>query len=298
MDLTKAAALLTAHAQHAYSLHQEATSALIRKAHHAFGQLGTLARKAERASELAALWDGVLWEAHGTEARTLFPLADPARLIAASRTLRTSTREKITRAYDLTFEQATDWPPEGPAQHWADRFFLLHTNIVDHMPGAHTAAAVLAELHTQLTDAPEASSALEAVNALRESRDAGPVAARDIPCRADQILIRALEGATFHGSSLNSTGGGRTAVIVPLVEGWTIRIDDGGSADHQEEDHGADRGSSGWIAYLVDPNGLDIDVIRHPSSETAYECLADSAACVRQLTQWRAENQHKGPVQN
>ncbi|MEU4884548.1 hypothetical protein AB0G19_29415 [Streptomyces althioticus] len=36
-------------------------------------------------------------------------------------------------------------------------------------------------------------------------------------------------------------------------------------------------------------------MVHHPSPDTADDCLADSAACVRDLAQWRAENQAKGP---
>ncbi|WP_019074682.1 hypothetical protein [Streptomyces hokutonensis] len=304
MDLHDAAALLASHAQHAFTLQQRAGAALTQGIQRDPVRLARLAHQAERAVELAVLWDGVLWEAHGTHERDLFPLADPARLVAASRTLRTLTHGGITRAYDLTGYDPTRpefraLAPESPARHWAARLFLLHTNIVDHMPGAPTATAVLAELHTQLTgeEAP-ATTALDMVTALRERLDAPPVAARDIPCRAGDILIRALEQATFHGGTLTGTGGERTAVTVPLVNGWTIRIDDQGSADHPEEDHGTSRGSTGRTAHLHDPGGDTIDVIRHPSPGTAHECLADSAACVSRLAQWRAENQAKGPVQN
>ncbi|MFG3267871.1 hypothetical protein [Streptomyces bobili] len=248
------------------------------------------------------LWDGVLWETHGTHNRDHFPLADPARLVAAARTLRTLTRDGITRAYDLTCEEFPDRTPERPTGHWAARLFLLHTNIVDHLPGAATAPAVLAELHARLSDgsggvrlSAGTTAALELVTALREGLNVAPVAARDIPACAGEILIRALELATFQGCSLTSTSTGRTAVLVPLVDGWRIEVDDAGSAGHAPEEHGSSRG---WSASLYDPSGEAIDVVRHPSPDTADDCLADSAACVRKLAQWRAENQAKGPVQN
>ncbi|MCX5251922.1 hypothetical protein OG895_43530 [Streptomyces sp. NBC_00201] len=299
MDLHHAAALLTSHAQHAFTLQQQAGAALTQGTQRDPRRLARLAHQAERAVALAALWDAVLWEAHGTDARSLFPLADPARLVAATRTLRTLTRDGITGAYDLTCQEFSDRTPERPARHWAERLFLLHTNIVDHLPGAPTATAVLAELHARFTEAPAGTAtALDVVTALRERLDTGPAAARDIPCGADEILIRALELATFQGCSLTSTGGNRTAVVVPLVGDWTIRIDDQGSANHPEEIHGTGKGSAGWTAHLHDPDGDATDVLRHPSPDTAHECLADSAACVRQLTQWRAESQAKGPVQN
>ena len=303
MDLHDAAALLTSHAQHAFTRQQQAGAALTQGIQRDPARLARLAHQAERAVELAVLWDGVLWEAHATHERNLFPLADPARMVAASRTLRTLTRDGITRAYDLTGYDPTRpefraFAAESPARHWAARLFLLHTNIADHLPGAPTAAAVLAELHAQLTgeEAPTAT-ALDLVTALRERLDAPPEAARDLPCRAGDILTRALEQAAFHEGSLTGTGGERTAVTVPLVDGWTIRIDDHGSADHPEEDHGTGRGAPGWTAHLHDPEGDTIDVIRHPSPGTAHGCLADSAACVSRLAQWRAENQAKGPVQ-
>ncbi|MEV5850382.1 hypothetical protein AB0M32_51355 [Streptomyces sp. NPDC051985] len=304
MDLHNAAALLTTHAQHAYTLQREAGAALARNTQSDPLRIARLAHRAERAAELTVLWDGVLREAHATDQRDLFPLADPARIVAAARTLRTLTRDGITRAYDLTCQQAPDTTPESPARHWAARLFLLHTNIVDHLPGASTAPAVLAELHAQLTDGPSAirpsaatTAALELVTTLRERLDAPPVAARDIPASAGEILIRALELAAFQGCSLTSAPGpGNTAVLVPLVEGWRIQIDDGGSAEHAPEDHGSRGG--GWTAHLYDPEGEAIDTVRHPSCETAGDCLTDSAACVRQLTQWRAENQGKGPVQD
>ncbi|OIJ99025.1 hypothetical protein BIV25_11000 [Streptomyces sp. MUSC 14] len=303
MDLHDAAALLTTRAQSAYTLQREAGAALTLGTQGQPRRLARLAHRAERAVELAVLWDGVLLEAHGTDQRDLFPLADPARLVGAARTLRALTHGGITRAYDLacydpTCPEFRASIPESPAQHWAARLFLLHTNLVDHLPGAPTATAVLAELHTRLTDAPAGAAAvLDVVTALRERLDDGPAAARDIPCRAGEILIRALGLAAFHGSSLTSSGGSRTAVVVPLVDDWTIRIDDEGSADHPEEDHGSGRGSAGWTARLRDPDGDATDVLRRPSSDTARECLADSAACVRQLTQWRAASQAKGPVQ-
>ncbi|WP_406469819.1 hypothetical protein [Streptomyces sp. NBC_01615] len=93
MDLHNAAALLTTHAQHAYTLQREAGAALTLGTQSAPRRLARLAHHAERAVELAVLWDGVLWEAHGTGQRDLFPLADPARLVAAARTLRTLTRD-------------------------------------------------------------------------------------------------------------------------------------------------------------------------------------------------------------
>ncbi|MGW0770727.1 hypothetical protein [Streptomyces sp. NPDC002676] len=302
MDLHNAAALLTNHAQHAYTLQREAGAALTLGAQSDPRRLARLAHRAERAVELTVLWDGVLYEAHATDQRDLFPLADPARIVAAARTLRTLTRDGITRAYDLTCEQFPDSTPESPARHWAARLFLLHTNIVDHLPGAFTALAVLAELHARLTDvrlSVETTAALELVTALRERRDAAPVAARDIPACAGEILIRALELAAFQGCGLTSAPGpGNTAVLVPLVEGWRIQVDDEGSAGHAPEDHGSRRGSGGWKPRLYDPDGEAIDVVRHPSPDTADDCLADSAACVRQLSQWRAENQAKGPVQD
>ncbi|WP_037816001.1 hypothetical protein, partial [Streptomyces sp. NRRL S-1022] len=111
---------------------------------------------------------------------------------------------------------------------------------------------------------------LELVTALRKRLDAAPVAARNIPARAGEILIRALELATFRGSSLTSSPGpGNTAVLVPLVDGWKIQIDDEGSAEHTLEDHGSSRGSGGWKARLYDPAGEAIDVGRHPSPDTA-----------------------------
>ncbi|MEU9395768.1 hypothetical protein AB0D86_37935 [Streptomyces sp. NPDC048324] len=305
MDLPNAAALLTTHAQHAYTLQREAGAALTLGTQSDPRRLARLAHRAERAVELAVLWDGVLWEAHGTSQRDLFPLADPARLVAAARTLRTLTRDGITRAYDLTCAEFPERTPERPAGHWAARLFLLHTNIVDHLPGAATAPAVLAELHARLSDGSSGvrlsagtTAALELVTALREGLDAVPVAARDIPACAGEVLIRALELATFQGCSLTSTGTGRTVVLVPLVDGWRIEVDDAGSAEHAPEDHGSCRGSRGWSASLYDPSGEAIDVVRHPSPDTADDCLADSAACVRQLAQWRAENQAKGPVQD
>ncbi|WP_326757324.1 hypothetical protein OHB35_53275 [Streptomyces phaeochromogenes] len=305
MELHNAAALLTTHAQHAYTLQGEAGAALALRTKSDPRRLARLAHRAERAAELAMLWDGVLWEAHGTHNRDHFPLADPARVVAAARTLRTLTRDGITRAYDLTCAEFHDHAPERPAGHWAARLFLLHTNIVDHLPGAATAPAVLAELHARLSDGSGGirlpagtTAALELVTALREGLDAAPVAARDIPARSGEILIRALALATFQGCSLSSTGTGRTAVLVPLVDGWKIQVDDAGSAEHAPEDHGSGRGSQGWTARLYDPDGEAIDVVRHPSPDTADDCLADSAACVRQLAQWRAENQAKGPVQD
>ncbi|MFC8520489.1 hypothetical protein [Streptomyces sp. NPDC057257] len=311
MDLHNAAALLTTHAQHAYTLQREAGAALTRGIQGNPRRLARLAHRAERAAELAVLWDGVLYEAHATDQRDHFPLADPARIVAAARTLRTLTRDGITRAYDLTCYDPTcpefrASAPESPARHWAARLFLLHTNIVDHLPGASTAPAVLAELHAQLTDPSSGvplsagtTAALELVTALRERLDGAPVAARDIPACAGEILIRALELAAFQGCSLTSAPGpGSTAVLVPLVEGWRILVDDGGSAEHTPEDHGSSRGSGGWTAHLYGPDGEAVDVVRHPSPDTADDCLADSAACARQLSQWRAENQAKGPVQD
>lgn len=149
----------------------------------------------------------------------------PSRVSAGHR-IPSVPRDGITRAYDLTCEEFLDRTPERPAGHWAARLFLLHTNIVDHLPGAATAPAVLAELHTRLSDGSNGvplssgtTAALELVTALRERLDAVPVAARDIPACAGEILIRALELATFKGCSLTSTGTGRTAVLVPLVDG-------------------------------------------------------------------------------
>ncbi|BBC28711.1 hypothetical protein SGFS_000020 [Streptomyces graminofaciens] len=306
MNLRDAAALLTTHAQHAYTLQREAGAALTLGTQSDPRRLARLAHRAERAVELAVLWDGVLYEAHATGQRDLFPLADPARIVAAARTLRTLTRDGITRAYDLTCEQFPDSAPESPARHWAARLFLLHTNIVDNLPGASTAPAVLAELRARLTDGSSGvrlsagtTATLELVTALRERLGAAPVAARDIPACAGKILIRALELAAFQGCSLTTAPGpGNTAVLVPLVEGWRIQIDDEGSAEHAPEDHTSGRGSGGWTARLYDPDGEAIDVVRHPSPDTADDCLADSAACARQLTQWRAENQAKGPVQD
>ncbi|MFJ9544135.1 hypothetical protein ACIRPX_44000 [Streptomyces sp. NPDC101225] len=305
MDVPNAAALLTTHAQHAYTLQREAGAALTRGTQSDPRRLARLAHRAERAVELAVLWDGVLWEAHGTSQRDLFPLADPARLVAAARTLRTLARDGITLAYDLTCAEFPERTPERPAGHWAARLFLLHTNIVDHLPGAATASAVLAELHARLSDGSTGvqlsagtTAALELITALREGLDAVPVAARDIPACAREVLICGLELATFQGCSLTSTGTGRTAVLVPLVDGWRIEVDDAGSAEHAPEDHGSCRGSRGWSASLYDPSGEAIDVVRHPVPDTADDCLADSAACVRQLAQWRAENQAKGPVQD
>lgn len=305
MDLHNAAAQLTAHAQHAYALQRQAGAALTLGTQNDARRLARLAHRTERAVELARLWDGVLREAHGTGQRDLFPLADPARLVAAARTLRTLTRDGITRAYDVTCEEFLDHLPERPAAHWAARLFLLHTSVVDHLPGAATAPAVLAELRTRLTDGSSGvrlsagtAAALELVTGLREGLNAEPVAARHIPASAGEILIRALELAAFQGCGLTSNGTGRTAVLIPLVEGWTIEVDDAGSAEHSPEDHGSATGSrGGWTARLHDPSGETVDVVRHPCPDTAGDCLTDSAACARQLTQWRVENQNKGPVQ-
>ncbi|MEU4884547.1 hypothetical protein AB0G19_29410 [Streptomyces althioticus] len=218
MDLPNAAALLTTHAQHAYTLQREAGAALTLGTQSDPRRLARLAHRAERAVELAVLWDGVLWEAHGTDQRDLFPLAYPARLVAAARTLRTLTRDGITRAYDLTCEEFPDRTPERAAGHWAARLFLLHTNIVDHLPGAATAPAVLAELRARLSDGSNdvrlsagTTAALELVTTLRKGLDAAPVAARDIPACAGEILIRALKRATFQGCSLTTTDTDRTA---------------------------------------------------------------------------------------
>jgi hypothetical protein len=303
VDLHNAAAQLTAHAQHAYDLQREAGAALTLGTQSDARRLARFAHRAERAVELARLWDAVLREAHGTGQRDLFPLADPARLVTAARTVRTLTRDGITRAYDVTCEGFPDHALERPAAHWAARLFLLHTSVVDHLPGAATAPAVLAELRRRLTDGSSGvrlsagtAAALELVTALRKNLDAEPVAARDIPASAGEILIRALELAAFRGCGLTSTGTGRTAVLIPLVEGW-IEVDDAGSAEHAPEDHGSAKGSRGWTARLHDPSGETADVVRHPCPDTAGDCLADSAACARQLAQWRAENQDKGPVQ-
>ncbi|MGW7719805.1 hypothetical protein ACWGKK_36680 [Streptomyces chartreusis] len=303
MDLHDAAALLTARAQHAFTLQQQANAALTQEGQRTaprHRRLVRLAHQAERGGELAALWDGVLWEAHGTNTRDLFPLADPARLVAGVRTLRKLTHAQITGAYDLTCAESTQHAPENPAQHWAERIFLLHTALVDHLPGAATAAAVLAELHDRLTLSPAGDpTALDLVTALRERIEAGPAAARDIPCRAGDILMRALELAAFHDAGLAKAGGNRTAIAVPLAEGWTIRIKDEGSADHSAEYHGTGRSSTGWSALLHSPDGGATDVIRAPDPDTAHECLADSAACVRKLSQWRVESEAKGgPVQD
>ncbi|WP_369383302.1 hypothetical protein [Streptomyces sp. cg36] len=52
------------------------------------------------------------------------------------------------------------------------------------------------------------------------------------------------------------------------------------------------------MARLYDTSGRATGIIRHPSPETAAECLADSASCARQLAQWRDSSQAKGPVQD
>ncbi|WP_369383303.1 hypothetical protein [Streptomyces sp. cg36] len=239
MNLPQAARLLTAHAQRAYTLHREAGAALALGAQSAPLHLAQLAGQAECTAELATLWDAVLLEAHAVRERDLFPLADPARLVAAVRTLRTRTHDAITRAYDLTGEHPCALTRERPAAHWAARMFLLHTEVVDR-PGAATASSVLTELRSRLAEtsdsAPpsdERKATLELINAILERLSRMPQAARDIPANAGKILSQALAHAGFHEADIT-----RTAVIVPLPDGRTIRIDDGGSADHAPEDHG------------------------------------------------------------
>lgn len=88
MDLHHAAALLTSHAQQAGAALTQGTQRDPRR-------LARLAHQAERAVELAVSWDGVLWEAHGTHERDLFPLTwSPPPKVA--RHGRTRTRHLAT----------------------------------------------------------------------------------------------------------------------------------------------------------------------------------------------------------
>ncbi|MEU5524717.1 hypothetical protein ABZ759_29655 [Streptomyces sp. NPDC047860] len=263
MDLHNAAALLTTHAQHAYTLQREAGAALTLGTQSDPRRLARLAHRAERVVELAVLWDGVLWEAHGTGQRNLFPLADPARLVAAARTLRTLTRDGITRAYDLTCEEFPDLAPS--ARPGTGR----HGSSCSTPTSSITCPALRRPPPFSPSYAPACPTAPTTYCSRPEPR---PRWSWSPPC---------VRGSTPHRWPPATS---RPARARSSSVRWNARRSRGAASPPRAPT--ARPYSSPWST-----------VVHHPSPDTADDCLADSAACVRNLAQWRAENQAKGPVQ-